>query len=221
MATSSPNQPIIIAHHIMWTLYGWWLPNDPRGSTSRVIRNPLLAELGQLHFGRKSIQPACRDLRSFYEQASSALQHPLLSFNVGEFAKVAEAIETAIDEYRYTCYACAVMPDHVHLVIRKHRDLAEAMIDNVQTLSRERLVKLGVRAEGHPVWTSGGWKVFLDHPDEVWQTVRYVENNPVKIGLPAQRWNFVKAYDNWPLHEGHSLNSPYVKALRAAGRYPR
>jgi hypothetical protein len=49
------NHPIIIAHHLMWTLYGWWLPNDPRGSTSRMIRNNLIAELGELHFGRKSI----------------------------------------------------------------------------------------------------------------------------------------------------------------------
>jgi hypothetical protein len=53
-------QPIVIAHHIMWTLYGWWLPNDPRGSTSRVIRNDLLTELGELHLGRKKIQPAGR-----------------------------------------------------------------------------------------------------------------------------------------------------------------
>ncbi len=50
---------------------------------------------------------------------------------------------------------------------------------------------------------------------------RYIENNPIKIGLPAQRWPFMKAYDNWPLHAGHSPNSPYVRALKAAGRYRR
>lgn len=49
--------PIVIGYHLMWTLYGWWLPNDPRGSTSRQIRRDLIAELGELHFGRKKIQP--------------------------------------------------------------------------------------------------------------------------------------------------------------------
>jgi hypothetical protein len=31
----------------------------------------------------------------------------------------------------------------------------------------------------------------------------------------------VQEYDDWPLHSGHSVNSPYVKALKAVGRYPR
>jgi hypothetical protein len=63
-------------------------------------------------------------------------------------------------------------------------------------------------------------KVFLDHPDDIRRTIRYVEQNPIKDGLPAQVWPFVKEYDGWPLHPGHSPNSPYAKRLRAAGRYP-
>jgi hypothetical protein len=113
------------------------------------------------------------------------------------------------------------MPDHVHLVIRKHRHLAEEMIERIQSLSRKRLVECGLREMVHPTWTRGGWKVFLDHPDEVRRTLRYVEQNPGKMRLPEQRCPFVKAYDDWPLHPGHSPNSPYVRALRAAGRYPR
>jgi hypothetical protein len=46
---------MVIAHHLMWTLYGWWLPNDPHGSTSQTIRNDILKELGELHSGRKRI----------------------------------------------------------------------------------------------------------------------------------------------------------------------
>ena len=216
-----PRQPIVIAHHIMWTLYGWWLPNDPRGSTSHVVRNDVLTELGDLHYGRKQMQPAWRDVNAFYEQAGAVLQHPLLSFSSSEFGVVAEALGGAIEELKYTCYACAIMPDHVHLLIRKHRDLAEEMIEKVQTLSRKRLVESELREIGHPVWTRGGWKVFLDHPDDVNRTIRYIENNPLKLRLPAQCWPFVKMYDNWPLHPGHSPNSPYAAALRAAGRYPR
>jgi REP element-mobilizing transposase RayT len=212
-------QPLIIGHHIMWTLYGWWLPNDPRGSTSTTIRNDLIVDLGNLHFGRKQVQPAGREIRSFYEQAESKLAHELLSFSQVEFSTVATAIGAAIEECKYTCYACAIMPDHVHLLIRKHRDLAEAMIEKLQSLSRKRLEQM--RPAGHPLWTSGGWKVFLDHPEEMQRTIAYIDNNPIKQRLPAQQWPFVTAYDNWPLQIGHSPNSPYVKALKAAGRYSR
>jgi REP element-mobilizing transposase RayT len=158
--------PIVIAYHIMWTLYGWWLPNDPRGSTSRTIRNDLIADLGELHIGRKQIQPAGRDIRAFFNQAAATLRHPLLTLAPVEFAQVAEAIAHATEECKYTCYACAVMPDHVHLLIRKHKDLAEEMIEKIQALSRTRLVESGLREHDHPTWTRGGWKVFLDHPDE-------------------------------------------------------
>jgi hypothetical protein len=48
------------------------------------------------------------------------------------------------------------MPDHVHLIIRKHRDLAEAMIDKIQSLSRKRLAEAGLRLGDHPTWTRGG-----------------------------------------------------------------
>jgi REP element-mobilizing transposase RayT len=205
----------------MWTLYGWWLPNDPRGSTSRTIRSDFVAELGDVHTGRKRVQPAGRDIRAFYEQAAAVLRHPLLSFPPAEFPTIADAIGAAVVDSRYTCYACTIMPDHVHLLVRKHRDLAEEMIEKIQTLSRKRLVDMGLRTADHPTWTRGGWKVFLDHPDEVWRTIRDIEQNPIKMGLPIQHWPFVCAYDNWPLHLGHSPNSPYARALRAAGRYPR
>lgn len=143
-------QPIVIAHHLMWTLYGWWLPNDPRGSTSRVIRQDVLAELGELHLGRKQVQPAGREIREFYEEATGVLQHPLVKFEPGEFPIVAEALGSAIKDLDYTCYACAVMPDHIHVLIRKHRDLAEEMIEKIQSLSRKRLREVGLRTADHP-----------------------------------------------------------------------
>jgi REP element-mobilizing transposase RayT len=174
-----------------------------------------------LHYGRKQIQPASKDIGAFYKEAGALLKHSLLSFTPAEFTGVADAISHAIGKCNYTCYAFAVMPDHVHLLIRRHRDRAEEMIEKIQSLSRERLWEIGLRDCHHPTWTCGGWKVFLDHPDDINRTIQYIENNPVKMRLPAQRWAFVNVYDNWPLHAGHSMNSPYVRALRAAGRYPR
>jgi len=87
-------------------------------------------------------------------------------------------------------------------LIRKHKHLAEQMIEVLQTNSRLRLSRPGLRTADHPVWARSGWKIFLDHPDEIRRTVRYIEGNPGKWGLPEQRWAFVKPYDGWPLHAG-------------------
>jgi len=52
-----PN-PVVIAHHLVWTAYGSWLENDPCGSGSHDIGSEAIAELGDLHHGQKKLQPA-------------------------------------------------------------------------------------------------------------------------------------------------------------------
>jgi REP element-mobilizing transposase RayT len=213
-------QPLVIAYHLIWTAYGWWLPNDPRGSGSSSIRCDILAELGELHQGRKRVQPAGKEVRRFYQQAAGLLAHPLLTFDEPARQEIAEAFQEVIIEQRYTCYACAIMPDHIHILMRKHKHQAEEMMELLRQVSRERLIATNKRAVTHPTWTAGGgWKVFLEHPEEVRCTIGYIEKNPLPLGLSAQRWPFVTRYDGWPLHPGHSPNSPYAKRLRAAGRY--
>jgi REP element-mobilizing transposase RayT len=213
--------PIVIAYHVVWTAYGHWLPNDPRGSGSHSIRNDVLAQLGELHFGRKKIQPAGRVVREFQEQSADLLKHAKLDFDLTALSCISTSFAETIAASRYTCYACALMPDHVHILIRKHKDSAEDMIEKRTSASRESLISANLRSPTHPVWTKGGgWKVFLEHPDEVRRTIRYIEKNPLEIGFPPQLWPFVTPYDGWPLHPGHSPNSPYAKRLRAVGRYP-
>ena len=207
-------QPIVIAYHLIWTVYGMWLPNDPRGSSSACIRNDVLADLGELHHGRRQVQPAGWTIRQFYDRAALRLQHPLVAFGDPMVDVVATAFAQTVAACKYTCYACAIMPDHVHLVIRKHRDLAETMIANLHRDSHIRLREAGYYDLSHPVWGGPGWKVFLDEPDDVWRTIPYVERNPLPLGRSVQRWPFVTAYDNWPLHPGHSPNSPYARRLR-------
>jgi len=205
---------MVIAHHLMWTAYGWWLPNDPRGSTSHSIASDPIAELGELHYGRREVQPSSGTLQEFQQRAQEVLKFSVKKFSSREFTVIADGFGEAIAEHRYTCYACAIMPDHVHILIRKHKHQAEQMIANLQDASRLRLRTSGARSPDHPVWGGPGWKVFLDHPDAIRRTIRYIEDNPVKWGLPRQQWPFVKPYDGWPLHPGHDPDSPYARRLR-------
>lgn len=206
--------PLVIGYHLVWTGYGWWLPNDPHGSMSNCIKCDLIAELGELHFGRKRVHPASREIRMFYERATPRLRFAQVAFTREDVDQIASGFARAIKAQRYTCYACAIMPDHVHILIRKHKDQAEEMIQNLQREGHLALRDSGRFDFEHPIWGGPGWKVFPDCPDDVERTMRYIEQNPVKVGQPVQRWRFVKEYDGWPLHAGHNPNSPYAKRLR-------
>jgi REP element-mobilizing transposase RayT len=113
-------------------------------------------ELGELHHGRKLIQPPSREIRAFYEQAIQVLKHPLLTFDEVDRRVIGEAFRTVIAAQRYTCYACAIMPDHVHALIRKHKHHAEKMIEELQEASKATLVAANRRDPEHPVWGGPG-----------------------------------------------------------------
>lgn len=188
---------MIAAYHLIWTVYGAWLPNDPRGSMSREIRNAAIAGLGELHYGRRRVQPASGDIRRFYDAARHVLKDTVLHLGDDQIETAGAAFGAVIREMVYTCYACAVMHDHVHMLIRKHRDKAEQMIENFQTASRAQLIEQHARPADHPVWGGPGWKVFLETRDDIERTIRYVDDNPPKARRPQQQWGFVTQYDGW------------------------
>ncbi len=188
----------VIAYHLIWTGYGHWLPNDPRGSGSFVVHADVLRDLGELHHGRRRVQPPGRVIREFYEEAELRLHFPVLRFDSDQIDVIARAFAEVIAEQRYTCYACAIMPDHVHVCIRKHRDKSEQMVDLLQDKSRSWLIERPEIDSNHQIWTGGdGWSVYLETPDDVRRTIRYIERN----SRVPQRWPFVTEYDNWPFHK--------------------
>jgi REP element-mobilizing transposase RayT len=188
---------MVAGFHLVWTAYGWWLPNDPRGSSSHEIRVERIADLGELHHGRKTVQPSRAELRVFFEKSKSALKHELLKFQPEDVSLIADAFGETMNREKYTCYACSIMEDHVHCLIRKHKHHAETMIANLQAASRVKLLEAGRRTDDHPVWGGPGWKVFLYTEDDMRRIVRYIESNLIKAGLPPQRWECVKPYDGW------------------------
>jgi len=202
-----PNPPII-AHHLIWTAYGWWLPNDPRGSMSHTIACDIIAELGELHYGRKLIQPTSREVKAFYAKARDLLRFPLLEFTDAEIADLGNAMGDCMAATGYTCYACALMLDHVHVLVRRHKHRHDEIASQLQTATRIAMQTLHAdrwrgpdEDQAHPIWGGPGWTVFLDSPHDIRRTIRYIENNPAKLRRPPRRWPFVMEYDNWPLHK--------------------
>ena len=155
----------VIAHHLIWTVYGTWLPNDPRGSGSREVTSNVLRDLGELHYGRKRIQPPRSAVREFYDAATPRLRHDVVTLDGKAIIATGRGLSAAITAQRYTCYACAIMPDHLHLVVRKHKHQAEEIIENLKSSTRNRLLADGCYAQTHPVWTDGcGWRGISESP---------------------------------------------------------
>jgi len=193
-------RPVTIAVHLIFSGYGTWLPNDPRGSGSDEVRKPELDDLGPVHFGRKAEQPSRDELRAFHREAAGHLDFPTFWFDEEIRNAIGAGFGETINRKRYTSWACAVCSNHAHLLVRTHRDDAVTMWDAFANDSRAAVLKLGEHDPAHPLWSSRPCRVFLQTPDAVRGRVDYVRKNPLKEGLPAQHWPFVVPYDGWPEH---------------------
>lgn len=192
----------IIAHHLIWTLYGHWLSNDLRGSGSEAVRDPKFAALGEVHLGRKpaALQPSREEIRAFFREAEPLLQFAPFWVDEAKRQALADAIGEIVAHKPYTVWACAVHSNHVHMVVRRHRDDGRVIWKTIAEATRARLREFADVGEEHPVWAARPYAVFLHTPFEVRSRIKYVERNPEKEGLARQFFAFVKAYDDWPLH---------------------
>ena len=190
-------RPTIIGHHLIWTLYGHWLANDLRGSGSADLHEEKFAPLGPVHHGRKpdEMQPSRGELREFYRRADPLLSFSKFWLDGAKRQIVSNAFGEVVAAQGYTVWACAVLSNHAHMVIRRHRDDAITMWHRFADAARLRLREEASLAPKHPVWSS------RRTPQEVRTRISYVKRNPGKEGLIGQQHPFVQAYNNWPFHK--------------------
>jgi len=194
---------MIIGHHLIWTLYGHWLPNDLRGSGSAEFYDEKFATLGPIHHGRKPkrLQPSRKKLKAFYQDAAPLLNFPVFWIDDAKRQAIGDAFSKVVADRSYTVWACAILKNHAHLVIRRHRDDALAMWNAFADATRDNVRRFDNIGSEHPVWSTRPYKVFVSTPGEVRGRITYVDDNPEKEGLSRQVYGFVQSYDNWPFHK--------------------
>lgn len=169
---------VVIASHLILHGYGHWLPNDPRGSGSDALREDKLADLGPIHHGRKQVQPPRSELKRFYRAAEERLEFPTLWFDDAMRQAIGEAFARVLASSRHTVWACAVLRNHAHLCVRKHRDDPITIWRAFADESATSLRRFANVPADHPIWSSRPYKVFLRAPDDVRRVVGYILNNP-------------------------------------------
>ena len=108
---------MIIAYHAIFTTYGTWLPNDPRGSYSKEVYNAELSALGEIKYGRQSPQPNRRAIRRFHTAARPRLARKPHYIDDTARPIVAGAFGRVVERLDLPVRACAIMNDHVHLLV--------------------------------------------------------------------------------------------------------
>jgi REP element-mobilizing transposase RayT len=196
---------MIRAFHCIITTYGFWLPNDPRGSWSDWVRQWELLAYGKATKidTRRSVAKEPHDWQKRRE-AKKALRYPVVHFSGRQALAVGTGFKRAIAESDYIVHACSILPQHAHLVIARAERRAEQMIAHLKARATQQLSSEGL----HPLadfrqtdgtvpspWARNGWPVFLESEQRILNAINYVERNPLRDGKPPQQWSFVLPYN--------------------------
>lgn len=190
------------ATHLILSTYGFWLPNDPRGSWSTIVRSAALLRHGPATkvSGNENVAAKPHD-REKREAAKRSLKYPPVVFTADQARCVGDGFARAVEESNYRVYACAILEEHVHVVVQAHRNKARQIAAHLKGRATQQLKREGL----HPLadfadeegnlpspWSQKPWKVYIYTMSHLKNAIRYAENNPEKEGKPRQRWTFVK-----------------------------
>ena len=195
-------QEPIIAWHFIFCTYGFWLPNDPRGSWSRFVRSPEIYAVGGPATGgtiRRSVAGARHD-GAARKAAKLELKYTPVKFTGVQARAVARGIARAVHENQYIVHACAILPDHVHILMDIQSRKTERVVGHLKARAAMQIRQEGI----HPLagyvtpagnvpsmWAHGHWCVFI-HPSELSRAKQYIELNPPQAGFKPQSWNFIR-----------------------------
>jgi REP element-mobilizing transposase RayT len=176
---------MILAYHTIFTTYGTWLPNDPRGSYSKNVYKEAIQTLGGIRYRRQDPQPDADTLRQFWNASRGTTNRRQFFINDSTRPIVASGFARAAEQLELTVYACAIMNDHVHLLSARNRHRIEYIYGRFKSDASRAL------NPPHTPWTKGAWKVFISDTETIASAARYIEMNPIKAGMSPQNWNFV------------------------------
>src|SRR5947199_6585319 len=105
---------MILGFHCIISNYGFWLPNEPRGSWSEFVASWELFRFGPATKVETHRSVAHRPYdRHLKREMQRALTHAPVLFT-GEQARV---VGTSLQSVPYPIHALSIMPDHTHLML--------------------------------------------------------------------------------------------------------
>jgi len=196
---------MVLGYHVIFGAYGFWLPNDPRGSWSDYVGAWEL-----LRFGLATKTTETRSLANqqhdfnMRQAAKQHLKHPAVQFTGLQAQAVGQGFANYVRSSGLQIWACAILPDHVHLVVGRFRLKIEKVVIQLKGEATQELVNRNLHPFGDKqlpntrppkCFARGQWAPFLDSNEDVERAIQYVEQNPRKEGKPRQIWKFVTPFN--------------------------
>ena len=196
---------MIHGYHVILPMYGFWLPNDPRGSWSDFVRRWEIARFGKPFrtLERKELNQLTDEEIRDRDAAKAALCYSPVSITGEQALTIAHGFRAQAEKSNYTIWACAILPEHTHLVLARHVYHVERMVNQLKGASTSEMMRVGNhlwQSHANPgerpprMWSAHEWKVFLDNEDSIREAIAYVERNPEDEGKPKQIWSFVSPF---------------------------
>jgi hypothetical protein len=138
----------VAAYHVIITNYGFWLPNDPRGSWSDFVRSWEIYLAGGPATGtdtRRSVAGVSHNARQRLVAKNALVRDPVVWTGVQAKA-VGDGFARFVAKSALNIFACAIMPRHTHLVFERTTYLAE----QVTNLLKGEATKELNRCDLHP-----------------------------------------------------------------------
>ena len=195
----------VLAYHTILTAYGFWLPNDPRGSWSEFVRAWELFAYGgpaTKTDERRSLAHDPHDVELRMRTKEHLVREPV-KFNGLQARAIAQGFSDYCRRAGLIIYACAILPKHVHLVIQRHTCSIEQVARLLKGAATSEMTREGL----HPFkddpfengrlptpWTRHSWSVFLDDEETILKAIDYTNGNPIREGRKAQHWKFVTPF---------------------------
>ncbi len=186
------------------TMYGYWLPNDPRGSWSDFVGRWELVRFGEPRrtLLKKSLFELTTQEVAARNAAQRTLLHPPVTLSDNQVKSIAAGFAEVARKNEYTIWACAIMQQHIHMVIARHTYNVEQIVTLLKGAATRRVIEdrchpmQQFEADGRlpTMWARGCWKVYLDTDESIINAIRYVEQNPIEEGQSKQGWTWVIPY---------------------------
>ena len=178
------------------------------GVDRRTFGNLSFAILVRRILVARKINPHAMSCERSFAKPNPLLNHPIRWFEEETRQKIACAFAEVVKLFGYTVFACAILRNHAHLVVRTHKsDNSETMWDHFTQSAAEVLRGSSAFGDDHPVWSKRPYKVFLKSSTEIRTRIGYVERNPAAGRTRSPTLGFCDL-----LHVSHLLHARWIFA---------
>jgi REP element-mobilizing transposase RayT len=195
----------VLAYHLIMTAYGFWLPNDPRGSWSDFVRAWELFLFGGPATRTNERRSLARDRHDIAKRldAKRHLAREAVHFTGLQARAIARGFANYAQRSGLIIYACSILPEHVHMVIARRTCRIEQVANLLKGAATRQLLDEGLHpfqdqpyADGRipTPWARKQWSVFLSTDAQILRAIRYVRMNPVKEGMKEQSWKLLMPF---------------------------